>query len=503
MDDILDEAKKRASSYKRDLEKIIKKEGELLANIQSMDALKNIQKFWEQNKIVIDALASQLSRINDGVQHVTIDVEHLKLPTRITDDLLLSLNSSGILDYFAERNSAVVTSEPVRNFLKGQNIIVKDAQRLSELQEKIAVLVESANKTAEVMAAAGEPIRGMIKPREAVMIPLLESESMRNFNNQAREDQRNRAMMKHDRILADKTPPKQHILKTILEHYEIDNKNDTGSISIDYYHFNFEESGFGQRKMEMYLDEVVKDGCISGYIWHPSHIRSRYVFNGVNKEMITKALGESNNFIVDISNDSFSPETLRIMLGDTVRFRNVGIVKHSATGHDLSWGTGTIEPSQFFDYQFRRVGNFSYFDSYNSKTAHGQILVDGSEGSNQKLQTIYADEDGGSPLQLLFDPRDGKASFDGHFATFNQGTKTRALLTLLHKNSGMPFGVKEFVEWGNKMISNERHYFKGVKDIDDTLMRIKKELSVSDGLPFTIVRKVSKENAVRWRWPKK
>lgn len=290
LDEIREYAKKYGPSYKRDLEEIIARESEALVNIQSMDALKNVQSFWEKNKIAIDALASQLSRINEGVQHVTVDVEQLKLPTHITDDLLLSLNSSGILDYFQEKNPVVVTSEPIREFLKGQDIIVKDAQRLNAIQEKVSDLIASSNKAVEAMAATMKPMQEMVKPRETIMIPHLESENVRNFNNQAQEDRRNRALMKHNRILADNTPPKQHILETILEHYVVDNKGDTGSISIDYYHFNFEDSGFGKRKIEMYLDEIIGDGLISKYTWHPNQIRSRYIFDGVDRDGIEKAL---------------------------------------------------------------------------------------------------------------------------------------------------------------------------------------------------------------------
>ncbi len=77
---------------------------------------------------------------------------------------------------------------------------------------------------------------------------------------------------------------------------------------------------------------------------------------------------------VSITDGSYSPNSVTIAPGKTVRFTNDGTENHTVTSDDLSWGSGTMQPGGTFVRQFEEAGTFTFFDSYNSQLT-GAVFV--------------------------------------------------------------------------------------------------------------------------------
>jgi plastocyanin len=54
----------------------------------------------------------------------------------------------------------------------------------------------------------------------------------------------------------------------------------------------------------------------------------------------------------------FRPRTVRIERGDTVRWVNVGVITHTATGE--GWDSGAVGPGERYERRFRRAGTYRY-----------------------------------------------------------------------------------------------------------------------------------------------
>jgi len=78
--------------------------------------------------------------------------------------------------------------------------------------------------------------------------------------------------------------------------------------------------------------------------------------------------------VIMINSTGFSPSTLTVSTNRPVKFINQDSGKHSATGNDLNWGTGTLNTDQNFTRYFKTAGTFTYFDSYNQSNM-GTIIV--------------------------------------------------------------------------------------------------------------------------------
>jgi len=77
---------------------------------------------------------------------------------------------------------------------------------------------------------------------------------------------------------------------------------------------------------------------------------------------------------INLTDAGASPIDVHITVGQSVRFTNTGTVKHTATGDDLTWGTGTLNAGESFIQTFKKTGTFSFFDSYNSQIS-GAVYV--------------------------------------------------------------------------------------------------------------------------------
>lgn len=78
---------------------------------------------------------------------------------------------------------------------------------------------------------------------------------------------------------------------------------------------------------------------------------------------------------ITITDGSYSPTSVTIDAGRTVRFTNDGTENHTVTSDDLSWGSGTMQPGGMYVRQFDDEGTHTFFDSYNSQLT-GAIIVE-------------------------------------------------------------------------------------------------------------------------------
>lgn len=94
---------------------------------------------------------------------------------------------------------------------------------------------------------------------------------------------------------------------------------------------------------------------------------------GVANINIDKNLSAPSDF--SITATGFNPTSRTISVDQTVRFTNNDTAKHSATGSDGSWGTGTISAGGNFVQRFTTAGTYSFYDGYNGSWT-GTIIVE-------------------------------------------------------------------------------------------------------------------------------
>lgn len=78
---------------------------------------------------------------------------------------------------------------------------------------------------------------------------------------------------------------------------------------------------------------------------------------------------------ITISDGGYSPIDVNLEVGQGVRFTNDGSNSHTATGDDLTWGTGTLFTGDSFIKKFDVADTYTFFDSYDSSNT-GAIFVE-------------------------------------------------------------------------------------------------------------------------------
>jgi plastocyanin len=61
---------------------------------------------------------------------------------------------------------------------------------------------------------------------------------------------------------------------------------------------------------------------------------------------------------VAVADNSFSPASLEVAVGDTVTFENEGAIAHTVTGDDFD--SGSLAPGDTFTFKASEKGTFSY-----------------------------------------------------------------------------------------------------------------------------------------------
>lgn len=96
---------------------------------------------------------------------------------------------------------------------------------------------------------------------------------------------------------------------------------------------------------------------------------------------------------VDIRDSFFSPSTVTINVGDTVRWTQRGFMIHTTTGDGGLWNSGNMSTGQTFSHTFNSAGSFGYFCIPHSGFMRGTVIVEEAE-PNPPTVTITSPADG-------------------------------------------------------------------------------------------------------------
>ena len=78
---------------------------------------------------------------------------------------------------------------------------------------------------------------------------------------------------------------------------------------------------------------------------------------------------------IEITSTGYDPLDVTVEAGQSVRFTNNDDEKHTVTGDDLSWGSGTMQAGGSFIKTFDEAGTYPFFDSYDSSNT-GAVYVE-------------------------------------------------------------------------------------------------------------------------------
>jgi len=77
---------------------------------------------------------------------------------------------------------------------------------------------------------------------------------------------------------------------------------------------------------------------------------------------------------VKIDNFTFSPATLTVVPGTTVRWTNKDDVPHTVVSSDKAFKSNTLDTDQEFTYTFTKPGTYSYFCSLHPKMTAAVVV---------------------------------------------------------------------------------------------------------------------------------
>ena len=82
---------------------------------------------------------------------------------------------------------------------------------------------------------------------------------------------------------------------------------------------------------------------------------------------------------VNIGDYYFSPRNDTVLVGDVVRWINVGGAVHNTTGTGYEyWNSGSMGTGAFYSHQFNFIGTFSYRDGNYPSLMTGNVVVIGA-----------------------------------------------------------------------------------------------------------------------------
>ena len=84
--------------------------------------------------------------------------------------------------------------------------------------------------------------------------------------------------------------------------------------------------------------------------------------------------GLSNEVEIEIEDFAFTPATITVKVGTTVKWGNRDDVQHTITGDDGTWGSTLLKKGDDFSFTFTQAGTYTYHCSPH-KSMKGMVVV--------------------------------------------------------------------------------------------------------------------------------
>jgi len=93
---------------------------------------------WKPLKIIVDAIYKELSPFEKEPQSVKIDISKLDISENKASSVLMMLTYERVCRWRIDTNPIVATTEHIREYLKGDGVIVQDYENLCNFRKKIS-----------------------------------------------------------------------------------------------------------------------------------------------------------------------------------------------------------------------------------------------------------------------------------------------------------------------------------------------------------------------------
>lgn len=94
----------------------------------------------------------------------------------------------------------------------------------------------------------------------------------------------------------------------------------------------------------------------------------------VSEETPELPIGDGENIEVTIEDNAFSPETVTISTGDTVRWTNLDSTTHTVTGTGTNFGSENLNQGDSYEFLFTDAGTYEYYCSIHP-SMQGTVVV--------------------------------------------------------------------------------------------------------------------------------
>lgn len=119
------------------IDKLVKEKENLLSITDKDEYEFEIEK-WKPLKIIVDAIYKELSPFKKEPQSVKIDISKLDISENKASSVLMVLTYERVCRWRIDTNPIVMTTEHIREYLKGDGVIVQDYENLSNFRKKIS-----------------------------------------------------------------------------------------------------------------------------------------------------------------------------------------------------------------------------------------------------------------------------------------------------------------------------------------------------------------------------
>lgn len=153
--DFEDLQKANHAAPKKSFEMLIDETSAHVAFITSEEDLR-VEKFsWKAYEHVLDTIQGNIPPIRDAVPKISVVLSFIKVDPKRAQEVMKKLLESEVFDFVTNRKEIVSSTDSIRRFYSGEEIVIRDLERFQKIRSQVKNLIcEIDDRETELQAHA-------------------------------------------------------------------------------------------------------------------------------------------------------------------------------------------------------------------------------------------------------------------------------------------------------------------------------------------------------------
>lgn len=139
-----------------------------IASIVAEGDLRVIKFSWKAYEHVLDTIWGNIPQIRDAIPKISVPISFIKVDPARAEEVMKKLLESKVFDFVTSSKYIVSSTDPLRRFYSGEEIVIRDTERFQKIRNLVKSLISKIDEREKQLQAHVDTTETVSSPKKKV-----------------------------------------------------------------------------------------------------------------------------------------------------------------------------------------------------------------------------------------------------------------------------------------------------------------------------------------------